>query len=163
MEATVDLDHLAEETRIWTATRLDFFPNWQFEDIWDEAYLQAWGLARMWDKTRAPLQVFLNLRLFERVWPSYLRDQGRIPIRKKPNGVWSRRTSVLIAESLGSRDIGYTTRPKPEMPKGMKPEEQRTFNHMMRGLTQQQVAYAEGVSESAISQRLKRMRSRGYD
>jgi DNA-directed RNA polymerase specialized sigma24 family protein len=49
------------------------------------------------------------------------------------------------------------------MPKGIKPDEQRTLNHMMRGLTQQQVAYAEGVSESAISQRLKRMRSRLYD
>tara|TARA_R110002020_G_scaffold324455_1_gene540147 strand:- start:317 stop:808 length:492 start_codon:yes stop_codon:yes gene_type:complete len=163
MEATVDPDHLAEETRIWTAIRLAFFPVWQFEDIWCEAYVQAHGIIRLWDQDRGPLNLFLRIRLFECVWPSYLRDQGRRPIRKQTNGKWSRRTSVLLAESLGWRDIPYTPRPKPEMPKGLKPDEQRTFNHMMRGLNQQQVAYAEGISESAISQRLKRMRSRLYD
>jgi len=167
MEATVKKDHLADATHKWTAMRLASFPLWEFDDIWDEAYLQATHILHLWDSGRGSLYRFLKLRLYERVRPQYLKDLGRVPTRKRANGrkgKYETRTSYQLAQPLhDNMEIPYVNKEPFEMPKGMKPEEQRTLDHMMRGLTQQQVAYAEGVSESAISQRLKRMRSRLYD
>tara|TARA_R100001463_G_scaffold61828_8_gene114677 strand:- start:48 stop:539 length:492 start_codon:yes stop_codon:yes gene_type:complete len=163
METAVDRDHLAEQSRIWTASRLSWFPLWEFGDIWSEAYIQGHAIIHLWKPGRGGLGRFLALRLFERVWPCYLRDTGRRPIRLIVNGKYEKRSSVLVAESIGRRQISYTPKPPTKMPSWVDERDQRIFDLMARGLSQRQAAEVEGISEGALSRRLKHMGSRLYD
>ena len=143
------------------------FPLWEFEDIWDEAYLQATHILHLWDAGRGSLYRFLKLRLYERVRPQYLKDLGRVPTRKRVNGrtgKYAPRTSYQLAQPLDDNiEIPCAVKEPFEIPGELKPIEVETINMMMRGLTQHQVANIEGVSESAVCSRLKRMRTRLYD
>ena len=163
MEASVSRDELAAATHDWTAIRLRSFPKWDFDEIWNEAYVQAHRILHLWNRNRGNLNTFLRLRLYERVMPQYLRDIGYVPIRKKVNGRYQARSNFLLAESLDGHDVEARSVKQFKMPDQLTPIESRTVSMLMRGLNQKQVAQMDKVSESAIASRLKRMRGRLYD
>lgn len=164
MEAQIGEDKLSEATHQWAALRLSSFPLWEFEDIWDEAYLQACGILKLQDPNRGNLNTFLRLRLYERVRPQYLKDLGHVLTRKRVNGKYETRSSYPFARSLKETDVLHHVQDSPiEIPDSLSLIERRTVDLMMRGLSQVHVSRMEGVSESAIASRLKRMRTRLYD
>lgn len=158
----VDQDELAKATRIWTCKHLVSFPLWEFEDIWDQGYIEARAIVHLWNASRGSLSTFLELRLYERVRVAYLLDIGFLPVRRRHKGKWHKRGAILLAESLGESDPAYLPKEKTEMPV-LKENLQATFMLLRWGLTQKQIAALEGISDSAVCQRVRKIRQKVED
>ena len=156
----VDRDELAAEAYAWAGLRLASFPLWSYEDIWTQAYLEAHAIWPLYDSQRGSLARFLKLRLYERVRVAYLVDIGFMPVRRFINGKWQKRTAMRMTYPLQEADLLFSdSEEMAEMPK-LRPQDQRTADLMRWGMTQKQVASLEGLTESAISQRVRRIRKK---
>jgi hypothetical protein len=158
------IDHLDLYVLIkaWVRPRLSWFPRWTFDDIVHEAYLIAIKKLADFDPTMGTICTFLTPRLFDPVWTKYMHHEGYRIDRNKVAGKWMRRKCVRVVMSVG-RVPDQVYEPEVKEPLTIPPfllglAAQDTVPLVMRGLSAAQIARARGVSESAISQVITRLR-----
>ncbi len=147
--------------KAWVRPRLSWFPRWTFDDIVHEAYLIAIEKLMDFDETKGTLCTFLTPRLFDPVWRKYMHHDGYRIDRSKVAGKWMRRKCVRILISMGHvpEQVNEPQEEPPSIPMfPMGLAAQNTVPLVMRGLSASQIARSRGVSESAISQVIARLR-----
>jgi DNA-binding NarL/FixJ family response regulator len=100
------------------------------------------------------------LRLHERVRVAYLRDIGYKPVRRRGHdGKWCRRTAERLTVPLIG-DVLVETRSSDFQMPVLGPRDQELVDMRMRGMTQQQIAWAWDQTEAAISNRMRKIRAK---
>lgn len=154
----VEPDRLAYILRKWCNNKREFFYRWEFNELYNEAFIAAHHIAHRYNPTKGSYAAFLFTSLYCPVSRSYFKHTCTQCSQPRSGGVRVYRTREFTVDEL------------PEVPwydthdehQGMLNETHPDWMHLIaRGLTQRQVGRVVQVSESRISQRLKQARQGG--
>jgi len=155
--------------REWVRPRLSWFPRWTFDDILHEAFIVALEKLDGFDPQKGTRWTYLNPRLFDPLWTKYMHLEGYRIDRERTREKWMRRRPVRVVITMGRLPEAQAD-PEPGSHPGShsgshqiparwsSPAAQDLAGLLMRGLTAAQAARARGVSQSAASQMIRKMR-----
>jgi len=139
--------------RGWTGKRLREFKRWDFDEIANEAFLAAVKVAPTHDPDKAPLHLYLTLRIYEPIKRRYAYCNGIRIIRQRSGLGWERREyhSFEILDPKPQEIEAEPQRETIELPEfnGIAAE---VVGLLARGLTRAQCARSMDVSGAYISQ-----------
>jgi DNA-binding NarL/FixJ family response regulator len=147
--------------RGWSQPRQRSFSRWELDDITHEAFLCAILLLEHHDPERGKVNTYLENFLYDRVRTTYQRLHDVKATREYlPSGKRGTREYQKWTVRLGPQHEKIA---KPDKPRGIEveelPEEFRELAYLLaRGMRKQAIAYERGVTASAISHQLTRLR-----
>tara|TARA_R110002012_G_scaffold305525_1_gene509695 strand:+ start:152 stop:643 length:492 start_codon:yes stop_codon:yes gene_type:complete len=142
----------------WSRSRRSKFPKWEIAEIINEAWVQLKGMMHRYDPDRGSIQSFAKSSLWSSMTRAYCKaHEIRIHQRKGQKHQREYYNPFTHVDDLDQ----FTAKQQPvspEIPEIENPMIRATLNLLVRGLTQRQVASACGVTESAVSLRVKTLR-----
>ena len=159
---TVDWPRLMRFARGWSKKKLTKFPKWEFDEIVNEVILAAFQIMPRYDPEKGDFFGYLTCSVWDIVFRRYAEANDITITRKRLEGDtartvarrYSKRTVMLTGDILDNPNAASETRDLPAIPSDF-----HNIVHLLkRGLTQRQVAFALGVHEARISQRMKQLR-----
>ena len=150
----------------WSQWRSLSFPRWDKNEIENEAFVIAAGLLAQYDHKRASLRKFLDIRLYEPMRRSYAKAVGmKITREKFEDNSYGKRIFKTMFYSYG--DVSEMQSLKRDFSQFKYPSDLPVFPPKMRevvqllaqGKNQRETADILGVTEGAISLRVKAIRN----
>lgn len=156
MESRTLDDRIVELAGKWSYMKRGHFPRWDYHELLSEAYIAAKTIGHRYEEGRAAYTTFLWSHLFCPVSRSYYKAFS---------------VTVTRENRTGKRLYRHRWRELPEdydHPQSIEPEQvelnlgidhETDLLYMLGvGMNQKQIAYALGLSEGRISQRVRRVR-----
>ena len=155
---------LYQYTRGWTNIRLRSFPLWEFDDIHHEAFVFGTSLISSYNSQLGTVHQFLSQRLYDYVSRSYYKKNDIIVCREvcRDGRMGKRVYKNLLTYRPNSElpDSGYTDSEVQEHPdlSSLSNTICETAMLLAKGRSQKQCSEIAGISQSAVSQRVIKLR-----
>lgn len=152
--------YLYKNSTIWARAKRNKFPKWEIGDIENEAFLQLKLILHRYDPDRGSVYSFALSSLWDPVHRAYCKAHEIVILKRK--GQDRQREYIDPWHQLANE---HTLMAAPQQiddksKRALLLEHWKTdISHLLsRGLTQRQIAYHLGVTESAISQHVRTIR-----
>ena len=159
---TVDWQRLMRFARGWSKKKRGKFPKWEFDEIVNEVILAAFQIMPRFDPDKGDFFGYLTCSVWDIVFRRYAEANDIEITRKRIEGEtakWPRRKYINRTVMLTGDVQHSTARTEESAELPAIPSDIHSIIHLLkRGLTQRQVAFALGVHEARISQRMKQLR-----
>ena len=152
--------YLYKNSTIWARAKRNKFPKWEISDIENEAFLQLKSIMHRYDPDRGSVYSFALSSLWDPVHRAYCKAHEIVILKRK--GQDKQRVYVDPWKQLANehRLIAAPQEIDDKSKYALFLEHWTTdVSHLLsRGLTQRQIAHHLGVTEAAISHRIRAIR-----
>jgi len=159
---TIDWQRLMRFAWGWAKKKRAKFPKWEFDEIVNEVILAAFQIMPRFDPDKGDFFGYLTCSVWDIVFRRYAEANDIQISRRRLEGDtartvarrYSKRTVMLNGDLEHMQETEPHLRQLPAIPSDF----HNIIHLLKRGLTQRQVAFALGVHEARISQRMKQLR-----
>ena len=147
----------------WAGKKLKNFKDWSFQELTSEVIVAFFKIKHRYDSSRGGITTFLNAHIYDPVFRSYAKQKeikiSRAGATYRGETRPRQYSSITVPLTYEGFEIESIEEQEEEVKVPLLPEGYEDIIELLkRGLTQRQIGFALGVTESRISQRMRQLR-----